>query len=307
MKEMKRVSLAFKNWCISQGWSSDPVALKYESVASFVCAHVLRNKGSTRSVYNLLASLKKNCVYSGVGWLNSLDQLKLRAVLDQLKLDDLSTSKSKRPLRVKELVAIICQLNLQEPVELLVATMLAFGHDGLLRSSELLSGLLVRHLVWRYDKKSVRVEIERSKMNRSGESEFVTLFDYGEYSAVALLRKWFNRSGLWNQVNKLLFPAVKYNKLCEDTTPSYHWWRKIIKLCCKKVGLDDKYYSGHSLRAGGATDLFVARVPYYIIKKMGRWKSDAAMLYYRCDEDVENAVAEAFTKLFTMELSSIEG
>ena len=54
-------------------------------------------------------------------------------------------------------------------------------------------------------------------------------------------------------------------------------------------------YSGHSLRAGGATDLFVARTPYYLIKKAGRWKSDAAMLYYRCDEDVCKAVAAAFT------------
>ena len=86
-----------------------------------------------------------------------------------------------------------------------------------------------------------------------------------------------------------------------DETPSHHWWRKIVKWYCGKVGLDDRYYSGHSLKAGGATDLFVARVPCYIIKKMGRWKSEAAMLYYRCDEDVEHAVAEAVAKLLVME------
>ena len=62
--------------------------------------------------------------------------------------------------------------------------------------------------------------------------------------------------------------------------------------------MDSTRYSGHSLRAGGATDLFVARVPYYIIKKMGRWKSDAAMLYYRDDEDIRDAVTEAFTNLY---------
>ena len=38
----------------------------------------------------------------------------------------------------------------------------------------------------------------------------------------------------------------------------------------------------------------MAIVPYFIIKKMGRWKSDATMLYYRCDEDVNNAVGNAF-------------
>ena len=56
-------------------------------------------------------------------------------------------------------------------------------------------------------------------------------------------------------------------------------------------------YSGHSLRAGGATDLFVKRVPYYLIKKMGRWKSDAALLYYRSDKDVYEAVRKAFGEL----------
>jgi len=59
-------------------------------------------------------------------------------------------------------------------------------------------------------------------------------------------------------------------------------------------GLDSRFYSGHSPRAGGATDVFVGRVPYYIIKKAGRWVSDAAMIYYRDDEDVVNAVANCF-------------
>jgi hypothetical protein len=41
----------------------------------------------------------------------------------------------------------------------------------------------------------------------------------------------------------------------------------------------------------------VARIPYFAIKKMGRWKSDSAMLYYRCEEDVCEAVTEAFRVL----------
>jgi hypothetical protein len=58
--------------------------------------------------------------------------------------------------------------------------------------------------------------------------------------------------------------------------------------------LDPRQYSGHSFRAGGATDLFTARVPYNIIKKFGRWKSDAAMKYYRDELDISNSVASAF-------------
>ena len=212
MKEMRRVSLAFRNWCISQGWNSNPVVFSYESVASFVCAHVVRNRGSTRSVGNLVAALKKGCLYSGNPWLGDLEQLKLMAVVSEMKLDDRSVSRRKRPIRLKELLAIINRLELGNVVELLVATMLALGHDGLLRSAELLSGLKVKHLTWRFDKLAIRLESERSKMNRSGESEFVNLFDYGKFSAVSLMRKWFDMNSLWDQYDRIIFPAVRYNR-----------------------------------------------------------------------------------------------
>jgi hypothetical protein len=307
MKEVKRVGLAFQNWCTKTGWNLSRKVFTYESVASFVCAHVIKNKGSTRSVGNVLSALKKGCLIIEEDWLMGVDQLRLMALLSELKFEDLSKSRRKRPIRLRELIAIIGQLDLEDPVDLLIATMLALGHDGLLRSAELLSGFQVKHFEWSLDKKTVRLEIERSKMNRSGESEFVSLFDYGEYSAVSLLRRWFTVQGLWENWEHKVFPAVRYKKLHFDRDPNYSWWRRTIKKLCKRIGLEEKNYSGHSLRAGGATDLFVCRVPYYIIKKMGRWKSEAAMLYYRCDEDVKKEVADAFTKLFIIETGWLGG
>jgi len=279
----------------------------YESVASFVCAHVIKNKGSTRSVGNVLSALKKGCLIIEEDWLMGVDQLRLMALLSELKFEDLSKSRRKRPIRLRELIAIIGQLDLEDPVDLLIATMLALGHDGLLRSAELLSGFQVKHFEWSLDKKTVRLEIERSKMNRSGESEFVSLFDYGEYSAVSLLRRWFTVQGLWENWEHKVFPAVRYKKLHFDRDPNYSWWRRTIKKLCKRIGLEEKNYSGHSPSAGGATDSYVCRVPYHIIKKMGRWKSEAAMLYYRCDEDVKKEVADAFTKLFIIETGWLGG
>ena len=67
-----------------------------------------------------------------------------------------------------------------------------------------------------------------------------------------------------------------------------------IKAVTHSIGLSADDYSGHSLRAGGATDLFVARVPYYIIQRMGHWSSDAALVYYRHEEDDLRAVSVAF-------------
>ncbi len=62
------------------------------------------------------------------------------------------------------------------------------------------------------------------------------------------------------------------------------------------IGLDKQFYSWHSLRVGESTDLFVAKVPYPIIKKAGIWRSDAT-LYHRDDDDVAKVVIKAIQKL----------
>lgn len=79
-----------------------------------------------------------------------------------------------------------------------------------------------------------------------------------------------------------------------SATISTDWLRLRIKAAVAAIGLNPAEYSGHSLRAGGATDLFVARVPLYVIKKKGRWASDAVMVYYRDEEDVDMAVEGGF-------------
>ena len=112
-----------------------------------------------------------------------------------------------------------------------------------------------------------------------------------------LLRTYVQRLGIEGKPDALLFPSRRGKAWVPTKTLSDDWLRGIIKKVAVELGLDPSIYSTHSLRAGGATDLFVARVPYFAIKKMGRWKSDSAMLYYRCEEDVCEAVTEAFRAL----------
>ena len=50
-------------------------------------------------------------------------------------------------------------------------------------------------------------------------------------------------------------------------------------------------------RAGGATDLFNMNVPYLYIKLWGRWKSDAALTYYRDRVAAKLSIANAFASL----------
>ena len=52
----------------------------------------------------------------------------------------------------------------------------------------------------------------------------------------------------------------------------------------RMAGLADdvvKRITGHSFRAGGATDYLLAGTPSIWVQQQGRWKSDAYMLYLR--------------------------
>ena len=47
------------------------------------------------------------------------------------------------------------------------------------------------------------------------------------------------------------------------------------------IGEDSKRYSVHSLRAGGATVLFLVGASLAMVQKYGRWTSLSALIYFR--------------------------
>ena len=98
---------------------------------------------------------------------------------------------------------------------------------------------------------------------------------------------------------ELLFPARSpaSSGFNVKKTASTNWLRKKIKKAVESIGLTGKDYSGHSLRAGGATDLFNMKVPFYVVKKMGRWKSNVALIYFRDVDNIGKVVGKAFSKM----------
>ena len=58
-------------------------------------------------------------------------------------------------------------------------------------------------------------------------------------------------------------------------------FNSLLKEAVKGAGLDPTLYSSHSLRAGAATTAANSGVPPYLIKKLGRWNSEAYTIYIR--------------------------
>ena len=284
--------LRYQRWCDVEGQVAFPVS--YDVLAGFLCSVVQGRHGSTKSLGAVLAAVRFKSDELHAKWVDAHEARRLRQLVSKMEELDTEPIRRKSALQLKHLAKMFEEKELTSPQDLEEVLLLYVGHDGLFRSGELLSGLKVSDVVWSSDRTRFTVALERSKANRKGNAEFVTVCDYEGVSAVKLMLKWFNAMGLWAKPDAVLFPSRRGKEWYWDRTISTTWLRRMIKRRAVKAGLTPDSFSGHSLRAGGATDLFVARVPYFLIKKMGRWRSDAAMLYYRSEEDVCLAVAAAF-------------
>jgi hypothetical protein len=291
--EAARKAKSYEDYC--RLLELPPWPPRFETIASFLCQHACNNNGSTRSVSNVKSMLKKECAAKGFNWLGEAEEGLWKEILRDLRLEDYSVSRRKRPLLRKLIQAIIAKLDLRDPVQLYLAMLLEVGHNGLLRSGELLSGIKVIEVIWNSKRDGFKIFVRKTK---AGKAVYVDYRMCGITCGVTLMKRWFDVHDLWGKMESPIFPAMtSQRKFDFSKTASLNWFRKRIKQAVLMIGLDPTQYSGHSLRAGGATDLFVARVPYYVIKKKGRWLSDAAMIYYRDEEDVEEAVFGAFSEM----------
>ena len=71
-----------------------------------------------------------------------------------------------------------------------------------------------------------------------------------------------------------LFPELWINE--DGRVPTRSWFISRLKLV-----IPDQDVAGHSLRSGGATALDFVGVPLDRIKMIGRWSSDACLIYIR--------------------------
>jgi hypothetical protein len=185
-------------------------------------------------------------------------------------------------------------MDLSSPVGLLDATELAVGHDALLRGAELTSGIVGAQIVFWPRGEGYSLKLRRTKTHRKGAGLVIQVPDYAcPTSSCKLLRQSFAQRRL--APTDLVFPVRRRGRLIADQQASIAHLRKLIKSSVSSIGLDATQFSAHSLRAGGATDLFAAGVPFATIQKMGRWVSAAAVLYYRSVEDVWTTVGAAFS------------
>ena len=188
---------------------------------------VLVNGGSSKSIDGIKSALKQRCEVLRLPWLDSVDGRRLSRMISTMKYNDLVQVKRMSPLTLKLLNVWTKEYDLKVYRELMFVTLLYMGHDGLLRISELLSGLQLSDILWEEDRRGFSVWLGRSKANRAGDGERVIIRDH-KGSAVKMMSLWFERRSSEPGQNTSLFPALKGDEgLCKTVSSS--WVRGQIK------------------------------------------------------------------------------
>jgi len=163
-----------------------------------------------------------------------------------------SIQKGKKPILINHLKSIINIINQQEIDEIKKIrdkTIILVGFGGGFRRTELIS---IDHEDLEFVPEGVKITIKRSKTDQFGEGMIKGLpyFNNEEYCPVNNLKKWLDLSNIKSGpiFRRFAKGSALTNKRLTDQSVVL-----IIKNYLNLAGIENKNYSGHSLRSGFAT------------------------------------------------------
>lgn len=156
------------------------------------------------------------------------------------------------------------------------AALLLVGFAGALRRSEL-TALGVDDVG--VDLEGLRVRLRRSKSDQEGAGAVLGIHYGGEAQTcpVRALRSWLLESGI---TSGALFRGITKGGKLAKRPLSPRTVARIVKARAEAAGLDPRAYSGHSLRAGFATQAARAGVPERVIMRHTRHKDVVTLREY---------------------------
>jgi len=148
---------------------------------------------------------------------------------------------------------------------------------GFLRESEAVG--LCAEDVWlqkdaETDMDTLYVVVKKSKTDQFSENATIVIGACPQ-SPLCPVRWYLEHGGLRMNVEPLFHQLGKAaGQQLAKATPNH-----ILKKWMKRIKVDPKGYGSHSLRRGGTTAAAKAKVRMHVIKRHGRWASDAVYLY----------------------------
>ena len=187
--------------------------------------------------------------------------------------------KGKKPLLInnlKQVIDVINQQNEPDIKKLRNKALLLVGFAGGFRRNELVS-LNIEDLEFVFE--GLKINVKRSKTDQFGEgfTKGIPHFENYLYCPVKNLKNWLNISKI--KKGPVFVRFVKGSKLSNIRLTDQSV-ALIIKEYLTKAGIDDKNYSGHSLRSGFATSAAEAGAEERSIMAMTGHKSTEMVRRY---------------------------
>lgn len=182
-------------------------------------------------------------------------------------------------ITLADIARILPLLDLRSFVDARNWCCLLFGFYGLLRVGEYTgtvskpAKLSVKHVV--IDPTGIQLTIPWSKTDVTAATvRFCSRADILDPYAAAR-----HYSSFFTSPRRATDPFFAADRTGEAplTAQSFATW---LKFRCATIGLDHKKISGHSLRRGGCTALFMAGCSETVIAQHGRWRSDCYRRYF---------------------------
>ena len=190
-----------------------------------------------------------------------------------------SIQKAKKPILIndlKQIINVIDNQNNEEIKKLRDRTIILVGFSGGFRRNEITS---LNYEDLDFVKEGVKINIKKSKTDQFGEGlvKGIPYFDNLQYCPVISLKKWIDISNIYSGPLFRRFTKgsrLSVNRLSDQTVAL------LIKEYTKLAGIDNKNYSGHSLRSGFATSAAESGVEERNIMAMTGHKSSEMVRRY---------------------------
>ena len=237
----------FSLFCVQNGFKSLPSEPK---IVSLYLTHL-----SIRDIK--MSTLKRRLVAIGVihrikgHYLDTKHPIIIENIMG-IKRRKGSIQKGKKPLLINTLkltINVIDETNHEEIKKYRDRSIILLGFSGGFRRNELVS---LDYDDLEFVTEGLKINLKRSKTDQFGEGSVKGLpyFENTQYCPVLSLKKWIkiskiNSGPLFRRFSKS--SKLSENRLTDQTVAL------LIKKYLKLAGIDNKNYSGHSLRSGFAT------------------------------------------------------
>lgn len=275
-KAIKSDLAHFKNWggCIPCG---------ADVIVRFLTDHAERLKVAT--LKRKLASITK--LHRMGGYKSPCGDEIVRLTMRGIARVHGAPQRQAKPLLKEDIISIITQMG-DSRKEQRDKALLLIGFAGALRRSELVD---IKACDVEYLPQGVKITISTSKTDKSNAGRVIGIpYGRGHVCPVKALKAWMEILG----GEGYIFTAIRSE--ASNRPLSTRSISNIVKCYAQSIGLEAKYYSGHSLRAGLATSAAMHGVASYKIRQQTGHKSDAMLSRYIREGDLftDNAAGHLF-------------